>query len=112
MNIAFQDQGGVTVARLAGRLDSATSPEAERRLSAELDRGAGFLLDLGEVEYVSSAGLRVFLVLAKKSRISGTALALCSLRQEVAEVFDISGFTTLFTLFPDRDAGVGALSGS
>lgn len=56
MKIEFQKQDGVTIARLSGRLDSATSPAAERNLMAELDRSSGFLLDLGDVEYVSSAG--------------------------------------------------------
>lgn len=112
MKIVFQNENGVTVARLSGRLDSATSPAAERELAAELARSRGFLMDLEEVEYVSSAGLRVFLVLAKQARASSRALGLCSLRKEVADVFEISGFSTLFALFPGPEAGVQALSES
>lgn len=110
MKIVFQNENGVTIARLSGRLDSATSPAAERELAAELERSDRFLMDLGEVEYVSSAGLRVFLVLAKQARTSVTALGLCSLRREVADVFEISGFSTLFTIFPERESGVRALA--
>ena len=110
MKIMFQQENGVTIALMSGRLDSATSPGAERELSEHLARSAGFLMDLGEVEYVSSAGLRVFLMLAKQARISSTALGLCSLRREVADVFEISGFSTLFMLFPGREAAVQALA--
>ena len=56
------------------------------------------------------AGLRVFLMLAKQSRAAGGRLALCSLAPEVKEVFDISGFTALFMLLPDRVSGLNALS--
>ena len=59
---------------------------------------------------MSSAGLRVFLMLAKQSRAAGGRLALCSLAPEVKEVFDISGFTALFMLLPDRVSGLNALS--
>lgn len=110
MNIVFQQENGVTVALMSGRLDSVTSPTAERELSAGLERSAGFLIDLGELEYVSSAGLRVFLMLAKQARASAKALGLCSLRREVSDVFEISGFSTLFTLFPGRAAGIQAFA--
>ena len=83
---------------------------AEQELTAELEHSTGFLIDLAEVEYVSSAGLRVFLMLAKRARTQAVALGLCSLREEVEEIFDISGFLTLFALFPGREAGVRALA--
>lgn len=110
MKIEFQHENGVTIAVLSGRLDSATSPAAEQELTTELEHSIGFLIDLAEVEYVSSAGLRVFLMLAKRARTQAVALGLCSLREEVEEIFDISGFLTLFALFPGREAGVRALA--
>ena len=107
MEILFSEQDGVTVAALSGRLDSATSGEAQQALASGLDGCGRLLLDLA---YVSSAGLRVFLMLAKQSRAAGGRLALCSLAPEVKEVFDISGFTALFMLLPDRVSGLNALS--
>ena len=105
MEISFSEQDGVTVAALSGRLDSATSGEAQQALASGLDGCGRLLLDLEKVAYVSSAGLRVFLMLAKQSRAAGGRLA-----PEVKEVFDISGFTALFMLLPDRVSGLNALS--
>jgi putative anti-sigma factor antagonist btrV len=110
MEISFSEQDGVTVAALSGRLDSATSGEAQQALASGIDGCGRLLLDLEKVAYVSSAGLRVFLMLAKQSRAAGGRLALCSLAPEVKEVFDISGFTALFMLLPDRVSGLNALS--
>lgn len=86
MEISFSEQDGVTVAALSGRLDSATSGEAQQALASGLDGCGRLLLDLEKVAYVSSAGLRVFLMLAKQSRAAGGRLALCSLAPEVKEV--------------------------
>ena len=83
---------------------------AQQALASGIDGCGRLLLDLEKVAYVSSAGLRVFLMLAKQSRAAGGRLALCSLAPEVKEVFDISGFTALFMLLPDRVSGLNALS--
>lgn len=56
MEITMEKSGDAVVVSLAGRLDSATSPDAERRLVDALDSGSRFVYDLEHVEYVSSAG--------------------------------------------------------
>lgn len=78
-----------------GRVDSNTSGELERFLVARATEPR-IVVDLSGVEYVSSAGLRVFLMLAKKVKASSGKLALCALPPSVRQVFDLSGFTTLF----------------
>ncbi|MDR0932160.1 MAG: STAS domain-containing protein [Victivallales bacterium] len=110
MTIEFKEKNGVTIGLMNGRLDSATSPGAENELTEKLSLVPELLLNLESVEYVSSAGLRVFLLLAKKSRLSGASLALCSLQPGVAAVFDISGFTTLFTLYDNESAAVSGMT--
>ncbi len=109
MEITMEKSGETVVVSLSGRLDSATSPDAERQLVDALGGGSHFLYDLGKVEYVSSAGLRVFLVLAKKLRVQGGSMGLCSLAGGVLEVFEISGFTALLRVFPDRERGLAEL---
>lgn len=93
----------ILVLELVGRLDTKTSGVFEKTVSTHLGEGQRrFILDLAGMEYVSSAGLRIFLVLAKKVSGGTGSLALCGLNAQVKEVFDIAGFTRLFTLAATR----------
>lgn len=92
-----------------GRVDSNTSAELERFLIA---RGSEprLVVDLSGVEYISSAGLRVFLMLARKMKDTGGRLALCALPPPVRQVFDLAGFTTLFVVEPSMEQAFGRLA--
>lgn len=94
----------IRVLGLKGRLDTDTSADLELAVQDLIDAGAEhFVIDLTGVGYVSSAGLRVLLMLAKKVDGSGS-LRLCGLNPTVRQVFDVAGFTQLFQIFPDRDS--------
>jgi anti-anti-sigma factor len=93
----------VLVLELVGRLDTKTSGALEKSVAAHLAAGQRrFILDLTGMEYVSSAGLRIFLMLGKKVSGGTGSLALCGLSPQVKEVFDIAGFTRLFMLAATR----------
>lgn len=94
----------ITALGLKGRLDTDTAADLELAVQDLIDAGADhFIVDLAGVGYVSSAGLRVLLMLAKKVDGNGS-LRLCGLNPTVRQVFDVAGFTQLFKIFPDRDA--------
>jgi len=104
MEISTEQVGQGTVARLRGDLDTGTAATAEEALTAALDGGAQVLLvNLQDVGFVSSAGLRVLLAAAK--RLS-SPLRVCGLNETVQEVFDISGFTTIFDVYGDEQQGL------
>ncbi len=85
------------VVRPQGRLDSATSPAFEVTVLERIEGGCRRLvLDLSDVGYISSAGLRVILAAGKKLRGTQGKLVLCGLRDEVRGVFEMSGFLDLF----------------
>jgi anti-anti-sigma factor len=67
-------------------------------------------VDCTEMEYISSAGLRVLLVAAKHNRAAGNRLALAALRDNPREVFEICGFAAIFAIYPTVAAAVAALS--
>lgn len=93
---------------LSGRLDTETSGDLELAVQDLLQAGRShFVLDLGGVGYVSSAGLRVLLMLAKTVDGKGS-LGLAGLNASVRQVFDVAGFTPLFSIFADRAAALGA----
>lgn len=109
--IESRSVGDTRVILLSGRLDSVSAPAAESAIIAEIEAGATRLaLDCSGVAYVSSAGLRVFLVVAKRIKALGGRLALASLRPEVREVFAISGFLQILTTFETVDDAVAACS--
>lgn len=110
MQIRETIREGVLVIRAAGRLDSSSASALEGVLPARIQSNDKVVLDLAEVPYVSSAGLRVLLIGAKAARAGGKKLALAGLSESVREVFDISGFTALFTIAEDEASALAALS--
>lgn len=98
---------GVAVMAPQGRIDSATAKEFE---TAALNRIAGgatrVVFDFAELNYISSAGLRVVLLAGKKLRAAGGALVLCALQPSIRDVFEISGFLGLFEVRENRDEAV------
>jgi anti-anti-sigma factor len=107
MQIERSTQDGVALVAPAGRIDTTTSPALEEELRKLVDDGArDVLVDLGGVDYISSAGLRVLLVLAKRLRGERGRLVLCGLAGPVRQVFELAGFVPLFTIEASRDAAL------
>jgi anti-anti-sigma factor len=109
MNVVDENVGGTLVVQPSGRLDSNTSPAFEKHLVGHLDQGAmAVVIDFAQLEYISSAGLRVLLMGAKRAKQANGRIALCNLSDSIREVLEISGFLSILNVFSDRDA---ALSG-
>jgi anti-sigma B factor antagonist len=107
--IQQEQQGAVRILALSGRLDTETSADLELALQDLQAAGAThFLIDMADIGYVSSAGLRVLLALAKQLDGGRGSLRLCELNAAVTQVFDVAGFSKLFLIYPTRAA---ALSG-
>lgn len=102
----------VQVVRPQGRLDGTNSPALEKHVLNIIDGGSRrLLLDLGELQYISSAGLRMALVVAKRMKAAGGQLALCSLNAQIAEVFKISGFDSILDIHPSAESAKARLTG-
>jgi anti-anti-sigma factor len=111
MEINRMTEGGATVLALSGRLDSNTCGSLEESLLGAIDAGAGaVVVDFADLAYVSSAGLRVLLMAAKRLRGSQGKLALCGLNANIREVFAMSGFDKILTIVPDRAGAVAAVA--
>lgn len=92
----------VAVATLKGRLDTNSVASAEKTLLEASDGLAQMILDLAGVDYISSAGLRVLLLVAKKLKTGKGQLSVCSVTPRVKSVLDISGFASVFPIRADR----------
>lgn len=113
LTVKSRQHGTAMVIEPNGRIDSMTAKEFEQLIAAPLVSGSGRLVvDLSGLEYISSAGLRVFLTAAKQCKSAGGALTLCSASDGVREVFEISGFSSLFGLHDSVEAAVTMLDGA
>jgi len=108
MEIREERPDGTLVLAPSGRLDSVTSADLERRLMAAAGERR-LVVDLAGVEYVSSAGLRVFLKLARRVKDAGGTLVLCAMGEPVRQVFDLAGFLPLFAIEPSRERALARL---
>jgi anti-sigma B factor antagonist len=99
MEIIEKNRNGVTVFKLAGRLDSKTSPEFENKIVDAIERGSRkIIVDFEDLDYISSAGLRVILKSTKDlKRLEGN-FVLCAMKDYVKEVFEISGFDSFLPI--------------
>jgi anti-anti-sigma factor len=103
--------GAVLVLSPKGRLDSISAPDFEQMVRARLAAGhRRLVIDLGALDYVSSAGLRVLLIAAKILKAERGQIALCRLADSVLEIFRISGFDRIFTILPTIEASVGRIA--
>ena len=103
MNLTTNEVSGVTVVEIEGSLDTNTAPEAQEHLDGLLSGGKSkILVDFAALDYISSAGLRVLLATTKRLNAQGGSLRLCGLNETVNEVFEISGFNTIFSVFGER----------
>ena len=99
MEINIKEVDGVNVVEFTGNLDTNTAPEAENQINNLLASGAAkIVVNFENLNYISSAGLRVLLATAKKMMTTGGNLKICSLNSTVQEVFDISGFNTILSV--------------
>ena len=109
MDIREDTRGDACLVAVSGRLDSNTAAALEAVLPARVKDNPKLILDLADTPYVSSAGLRVLLIAAKAARAAGHKLVLSGLSPSVREVFDISGFTSIFAIEADVDSALASL---
>ncbi len=98
LNIHNQTHGDIGLLCPEGRIDSTTADDFHTALFSALDTGHRVVVDFGKLQFISSAGLRVLLMAAKRVRKEKTELLLCQLDASHREVFEISGFLPLFTI--------------
>jgi anti-anti-sigma factor len=109
MDITVKKAGEISVMGFEGNLDTATVAEAEGEINRVLEEGGNqVLINFENLNYISSAGLRILLATAKKLKTSGGNLVICSLNETVQEVFDISGFSSILSVASNEDEALGA----
>ena len=110
MELITEKQGELVVFKLKGRLDALTAPEFEQRCQKWLDAGESwFAVDLGELEYISSAGIRSILFIAKKLKDQAGGLGFARMSGMVEKVFTIAGIYSMFPMYASLDEALSHL---
>jgi anti-sigma B factor antagonist len=112
MQITEYRHGPVTVVELAGEFDSLTAPLSRDELVRLASTGDPVLLDLTKTTYMSSAGLRVLLLVYRQATGSGTPVALVGIPQPIHDVMAATGFIDFFSVTDTLDAGLDLMVGA
>jgi anti-anti-sigma factor len=107
MEVTDQKKERCSVIHIKGRLDTTNYTVLEKKLMELIDRGENRLLvNLSGMDYVSSSGLRILLMALKRITVSNGKFALCSLQENIKEIFEISGFTNIFEIYDTEETAV------
>ena len=96
MNIKKKKDGNTLTAVISGRIDTSTAPKADAEINGSLDGAESLVLDFTNVDYISSAGLRMLLSLQKKMMKKG-GMKLVGVNDAVNDVFEVTGFDDILT---------------
>jgi anti-sigma B factor antagonist len=101
MNITEREQNGITIFALEGRVDSEGAVDLDLALQAATSEGKHkMVLDMSQVRYINSAGLRTLADILTQNKANDGDLKLINLNPKVQRVFQIIGFDKFFTIYP------------
>lgn len=104
MNIKKEKMNNFSILKIKGRIDTIHSSELEDEVNQLFDSGEKDLIfNCSGMNYISSSGLRVFLVAQKKAKAINGKLFLCDMQPAIQEIFRISGFSNLFRIFDTQE---------
>ncbi len=109
MEIKTEEENGTLVVQVDGRIDGATAPEFENTIKSVISEdNLAVIVNFEGVSYISSAGLRAVLLVAKQLSQTNTKFALYSLGNLTREVFEISGFDRIIQIHGSKDEALAA----
>ena len=101
---------GVNVVRLSGRLDAMTYEAAQPVIVEALEKGtAGMILDMGSLDFISSAGLRTMIIAGKKAAADGKRIAMVGVQPPIYKIFKIAALDKVFRFFDNEGEAVQEL---
>ena len=110
MDISEDRRADAVILALSGKLDATTAKTFEDRILGVINSGAQRLVvDLSQLVYVSSSGLRVFLLAAKRLQATDGKIVLCALKDQIRQVFDLAGFSSFLSTYGSRDEAIKGL---
>ncbi len=110
MDVTTERRDDVLSFRVGGRIDGANAYEFEETIRAAIkDSDNTVIVDFEKLVYISSAGLRAVLIAAKILRSRDAKFALCSLSDQIREIFAMSGFDKIIEIYPTEGEALASL---
>jgi anti-sigma B factor antagonist len=110
MDISEDRKADAVILALSGKLDAMTAKTFEDKILGVINSGTQRLVvDLSQLEYVSSSGLRVLLLAAKRLQGTDGKIVLCALKDQIRQVFDLAGFSSILPIYGSRDEAIKGL---
>lgn len=109
MELTFEHHNGIELVKLAGDLDGHTTPQVQAQLVPRVEAGAKILLDMSDVTYMSSAGLRLLLVLYRQLKAKNGRVILLGLGDDIKDTMSVTGFLDFFDVADHHDDAIRRL---
>jgi anti-sigma B factor antagonist len=110
MEVEFMNAGDVKILSVSGRIDANTSQELQDVVLDTAHKSHKLLLDLSKVDYMSSAGLRVMLLLHREIQDNDGRVILVGLQDRIRDAMEMTGFLKHFAVVPDVQTGIEMIS--
>ncbi len=109
MDVKIKEQDGISIVSLIGKLDSASSNAVQDAILEKITPNAKFVFDMQGCDFVSSAGLRVLLIIAKRIKVDNASANMAALSDEIMEVMKMTGFDEMFNSYSTVDEAIKSL---
>ena len=109
MEVSIKEQEGVTIASLTGKLDSNSAGDVQDLILEKITEGVKFVFDMESCTFVSSAGLRTLLIIAKRVKVDNASAAIAGVSDEIMEVMEMTGFDDMFESYKTVAEAIKAL---
>lgn len=111
MELTEKKENGIIIITISGRLDVTNSEIVEKKFIETIESGeTKIVVDCENLHYISSSGLRAFLLLVKKLNTMNGKCIISSLQPDIKEIFDISGFSSIFIIADNKQDALKAIS--
>ncbi len=109
MKVAITDLEEISVVEVSGDIDSKTAPEFERNAKVATEKSQRIAIDLTAVEFMSSAGLRVLLMVYRNIKSQNGKVVLVGVSEDIQDVMSTTGFINFFTIVEKKDEAIAIL---
>jgi anti-anti-sigma factor len=109
MDVQISEQKGVIIAALVGNLDSFSATEVQDIVLEKITTGVKFIFDMSACPFISSAGLRTLLIIAKRIKLNNACAVMAGLSDEITDVMEMTGFDEMFESYKTVDEAIKTL---